>query len=234
MRKHKQKITYIILLLLTTLARPLQAAYTSRVAYSVPAENMNNPLISTAQNGDVTCLNYLVSQDMQPDNETKDRDYEGKTLVELFKISKIGLQIIKYIGCQKRDGHKALILSVGLDQLDCVKQLVMQGANIHAKDNGGYTALHWSARYGHLACLKCLVAQGAHLDGKSCLGRTALHLSALHGDVNCVQYLVVHGAELHAKDKNGDTALILSQQEHHDDCVKYLKAQKKAPSCVIL
>ena len=56
------------------------------------------------------------------DGKKKDDDY--KPLVNLFKFSALGLEVIKYIDCEGEDGRKALLWSVGLGHLDCAKYVV--------------------------------------------------------------------------------------------------------------
>ena len=75
-------------------------------------------------------------------------------------------------------GNTALLWSAYNGQLDCVKFLLQQGADIHDKNENGDTALLYSAYNGHLDCLKFLVQQGADIHTRANDGNTALLLSA--------------------------------------------------------
>jgi ankyrin repeat protein len=74
-------------------------------------------------------------------------------------------------------------------QLETVKYLIEQGANIHANNDW---ALRWSARYGQLEIIKYLVEQGAdiHADDDE-----ALRESAENGQLETVKYLIEQGAD---------------------------------------
>ena len=50
--------------------------------------------------------------------------------------------------------------------LNAVKKLVANGANINAADNDGWTQLYCAARNGHLNVVKYLVSQGANINAR--------------------------------------------------------------------
>lgn len=87
MTKNKQKINYIVYLLLVALVSPVEAIHPIREAHTAKDDN-------------------------------------DKTLVNLFKISGLSLEIVKYIGHKGRDGLTALHSSAGLGHLDGIKYLI--------------------------------------------------------------------------------------------------------------
>lgn len=72
--------------------------------------------------------------------------------------------------------------------LDIIKELVEEGANIHVCDD--YT-LRWAAKNGHLEVVKYLIEKGADIDD-------AFQLAAKSGYLEVVKYLAEKGADIHA------------------------------------
>ena len=188
MKKNKQKTTVIVCLLLAVLTSPLQAACMppmAHLAFEGPKnKDTNNAFISPAWKGDLAIVNYLFIQSTPSDNKKKERNYKGKTFVQLFQIKGLRLEIIKYIGVEGRDGYRALLWSIRLKYLDCAKYITTKSAT---KGKEGKTVLHWSAQQGDLACLHFVLQQGVDLHSREKDGRNALHFSAREGTFGLCQ-----------------------------------------------
>ena len=72
------------------------------------------------------------------------------------------------------DINDELIRSAKDGDIEKVKQLIVQGADVNAKDVSGKTALLWAAWYGHTEVVKLLIQAGADVNAKDDEGRTAL------------------------------------------------------------
>lgn len=126
------------------------------------------------------------------------RDYEGKELVEVFdKVPNIGKVVISYIGYKGQAGYTALYWSIALGYSACVRYLVQQGLDVHARCYNGTTALHWSAREGHLDCLKYLVMHGADLEATTYTEETAMDLASRYGHQDVLQFLANPKISIH-------------------------------------
>jgi ankyrin repeat protein len=66
--------------------------------------------------------------------------------------------------------------------LNKVKELIEQGADIHADD----FALRWASYYGHLVVVKYLVEQGANIHA---LNDCAIRWASENGHLDVVKYL---------------------------------------------
>ena len=64
--------------------------------------------------------------------------YFAKTLIEL---SKGGLRTPVDVNANDKEGWTALMYAAGSGNVECVKNLIAAGANVHAKNNNGRTAL---------------------------------------------------------------------------------------------
>lgn len=70
---------------------------------------------------------------------------------------------------------QSLLQVVADGDIDQVKSLLSQGADVNAKDEKGQTALHLAVREGHLALAELLLSKGAEVDVKDKFGWTALN-----------------------------------------------------------
>ncbi|MEM2677506.1 MAG: ankyrin repeat domain-containing protein, partial [Thermofilaceae archaeon] len=62
--------------------------------------------------------------------------------------------------------------------LQRVKKLVENGANVNAKDEYGSTPLYLAVLNGHLELARFLVEKGANVNAKDIVGWTPLHIAA--------------------------------------------------------
>ena len=58
--------------------------------------------------------------------------------------------------------------------LQLVKYMVLNGANVDITNNKNYTPLSFSSMKGHLEIVKFLVSQGANIEHKTSIGLTPL------------------------------------------------------------
>jgi ankyrin repeat protein len=159
-------------------------------------------------------------------NNIKERKLTMNLNEQLFNECENGnLDKVKRLVKQGADIHA--------DDLNKVKQLVEQGANIHARDD---LALRLAAEYGHLEVVKFLVEQGANIHARDNYAENdyALRRAAGNGQLDVVKYLVEKGANIHADD---DYALQVAARYGHREVVQYLnnikerkKTMAKTPS----
>jgi hypothetical protein len=92
--------------------------------------------------------------------------------------------------------------------LEWVRLVVENGADIEETDEEGKTALLWGSLKGHFVIVVYLVEHGANVTHTDSEGRTALHGACTYGDLSCVTYLLEHGARITDRDHEGKTALL--------------------------
>ena len=115
-------------------------------------------------------------------------------------------------------GFTALMRTAGeKGNLEMVKYLVSNGADIKAKNNKDGTALMWAAKSGNIETVKYLVSNGADIKAKNNKDGTALMWAAKSGNIETVKFLVSNGADIKAKTENGKAALQFAVKKEVSD-----------------
>ncbi|GIL43221.1 hypothetical protein Vafri_1023 [Volvox africanus] len=112
--------------------------------------------------------------------------------------------------------------------VDLLKKLVAEGANVDEADEEGRTALHFAAGYGEIECVKVLIEAKAKLDAVDTNQNTALHYAAGYGQAESVKLLLESGADRTAKNLDGKTALEVAELNEQADVIAALKETEKA------
>ena len=159
----------------------------------------------------------------QAPRETKER---LSTLISLQTQSNLGL-----ISKQNTisEGHfknaKPLLTKAYEGNNDEVKLLLIQGADVNARNNNEVTALMLASQAGHLDVVRTLLAKGADVNSKASKGKTALIQAAQEGHVAIVRLLLAQGANINEKKSDGATALMQAVLKGHLEVVQVLLDQ---------
>jgi len=88
--------------------------------------------------------------------------------------------------------------------VETVRSLVKQGADVNAAQGDGMTALHWAAEEGSLELAEVLIYAGARVDALTRLGSyTPLHLASQRGHPAVVKALLAARADANAPTTTG-------------------------------
>ena len=140
--------------------------------------------------------------------------------------------------------YTALILAIEKENLEMVKYLVENGADVNNEDHKSPLAsakknkcrdieeylkektdinvqLRFAGKTDNLLELEILISKGADIKSKDANGFTILELAATYGNLNVVKYLVEHGVDINAEDADAGI-LIYASQDGNLDMVKYL------------
>ncbi len=151
----------------------------------------------------------------------KSRRLKRKTLRKLFKV----------VG--GNDNDKPLFLAIYKNNLDNIKTLIKEGANVNETDEDRYTPLHIACQEGNLDIIKYLIKKGAKVNAKTNYGSTPLHIFCQEGIVNSnevneeniTKYLDVFmnkGAIIDIEDNDGRTPLEFLIEKPSSTVHKYL------------
>ena len=100
-------------------------------------------------------------------------------------------------------------------QVDTVKFLLANGANVNVTDNMKWTALHHAVTSGGVEVSKLLVENGADINAKTFNSATVLMRAVQGSDSKVVSFLLENGAggkKIFAENKKGKTVMDIAEQ----------------------
>ena len=106
--------------------------------------------------------------------------------------------------------------------IDNVRKLIKNNANINARDDQGATPLIWAAAYGKAEVVKYLVSRGAALDSTTKDGITALMIAVEYGEKEVVSVLLNAGANVNRQEPSGYSALMIAVAKDNLAIIKRL------------
>ena len=105
----------------------------------------------------------------------------------------------------KSGAEDSIYVAVAVENIEAVKQHLVIGADVNAKDAGGGTPLLVAASRGHKEIVELLIAEGADVNAKRTNGSTPLHIAAYFGHKEIAELLIAEGADVNAKDEFSKT-----------------------------
>ncbi|MDP3111913.1 MAG: ankyrin repeat domain-containing protein [Thermodesulfovibrionales bacterium] len=116
-------------------------------------------------------------------------------LISLIGVLFILIMSMAMTGCATT-GNTPLMSAVGSGDINAVKRLLNEGADVNAKDSDNWNALTKAARDGHAEIVKLLIEKGADVNAKAYKGYSALMVAALDGYTEIVKLLIEKGADI--------------------------------------
>lgn len=121
-------------------------------------------------------------------------------------------------------GEAPLIDAVKSKNLDEVRALLKQRADVNATHGDGSTALHWASHLDDLAAADLLIRAGANVNAANDIGVTPLYLACTNRNGRMVNRLVTERANPNAVLLSGETVLMECARTGALDAVKALLA----------
>ena len=134
----------------------------------------------------------------------KQSDFQGK--IKPVKI----YEKQRFEPIWKSNKQQRLIMSVTLNDIDQVEELLKSGVDPKTEDSKKRTGLHIAAAKGFTDCLELLLQYGADPNQKDGVGNTPLHLAACTSHVPTVTVLLKAGTDLESLDNQGYSPLYLA------------------------
>ena len=105
-----------------------------------------------------------------------------------------------------------------------VKDLVMRGADIMAKNIHDDTALHQASWFNNVEIVKLLIERGQDVNAINKYGQTPLHWASGNNHIEIAELLLDRGADLEVEDVTGWTPLDRADSDEMRDLLKkYIK-----------
>ena len=159
-----------------------------------------------------------------------ERDEKGASPLHYATIAK-KLWKVKWVG-------PSLFEAVTQGDKTMIELLLVNGADVNAKNNAGFTALHNAALNGDKYVVELLLNHGANVNAKTDSGLTPLHCVAqsswqmdqpgagkivIRGARDLAQLLIDTGADVSAEDAAGITPLQDAERCGHTDLMDLLR-----------
>ncbi|MGH0119707.1 UNVERIFIED_CONTAM: hypothetical protein FKN15_058660 [Acipenser sinensis] len=144
----------------------------------------------------------------------------GEPTRELFEACRNGdvervKKLINPENVNSRDtaGRKStpLHFAAGFGRKDVVDYLLQNGANVHARDDGGLISLHNACSFGHAEVVNLLLRRGADPNSRDNWNYTPLHEAAIKGKIDVCIVLLQHGADPTIRNTDGKTSFDLAE-----------------------
>jgi ankyrin repeat protein len=186
---------------------PLTSSATIESANPIPHEKASSQKLSTnklllraIKRGESS----LVELFLRHGADVNGRDKEGSVPLGL---SQGHLDLAANYNTSTREGTTPLEYAAMKGNIEVVKLLLLNGANIHLKDEGGETPFFTACAFGHSDIAELLAEKGANIDEPNIYGTTPLIIASLTGRTAVVKFLLDKGANVNTRDGLGNTPL---------------------------
>ena len=105
------------------------------------------------------------------------------------------------------DEPRNLFEAIFDEDINAVRKLIREGANVNGKNSGGRTPLHEAVRDGLTDIVNVLIDNGADVNATNSFGGTALHYAVRFEHNDIVRILIEAGADVNVADNKGVTPL---------------------------
>nr|XP_012300436.1 ankyrin repeat domain-containing protein 29 isoform X1 [Aotus nancymaae] len=126
------------------------------------------------------------------------------------------------VDCRDSHGTTLLMVAAYAGHIDCVRELVLQGADINLQRESGTTALFFAAQQGHNDVVRFLFGFGASTEFRTKDGATALFLAAQGGYLDVIRLLLASGAKVNQPRQDGTAPLWIASQMGHSEVVRVM------------
>ncbi|XP_034618667.1 ankyrin repeat domain-containing protein 29 isoform X2 [Trachemys scripta elegans] len=126
------------------------------------------------------------------------------------------------VDCRDSLGTTALMVASHYGHIECVRELVLQGADINLQRESGTTALFFAAQQGHNDVVRFLFEFGASTEFRTKDGATALFLAAQGGYLDVIRLLLSSGAKVNQPRQDGTAPLWIASQMGHSEIVRVM------------
>ncbi|XP_064647015.1 serine/threonine-protein phosphatase 6 regulatory ankyrin repeat subunit B-like, partial [Lineus longissimus] len=110
--------------------------------------------------------------------------------------------------------------------IDVVRLLIENKADVHATDNEGRSPLSYAAQGGNIDVVRLLIENKADVHATDNEGRSPLSYAAEGGNIDVVRLLIENKADVHATDKKGSSPLSYAARGGNIDVVRLLIENK--------
>ena len=120
------------------------------------------------------------------------------------------VRLTAQIGMTSSEQTSPLVRAAIAGDLDCVRALVDDGADVNQPDEYGWLAIHRAAANNRPTVIRYLVSEGSHIEARGTDQWTPLHLACVSGSSRSVAALVRAGADVNSVARRDNTPMHLA------------------------
>ena len=129
------------------------------------------------------------------------------------KVEKRSRLSVSYLLSKLRSKDGQLLKAAQFGDLDSIRALLDEGADIEARDRGRATTLVIAAKHGHSQIVQLLIDSGANVNAKTESSETALFFAAKDDKtVDIVQLLLDNNADINATSTFGSPLIVAAEK----------------------
>jgi len=163
-------------------------------------------------------LNLVKSNSVVSDLMGNPLIYDATYYIELIRK-------LKNVDLNKKysdDGYTLLMYASQNGNKKIVETLILNKANIEAKNHDGVNSLMLSSMYGHESIVNMLITSKANINVINHIGEDSLLLSSKYGHESIVNRLIISKADVNHTYNYGQTSLIIASENGNLEVVKEL------------
>ena len=167
-------------------------------------------------------LLFNAAMGFQEYRNTGLRVSDGKETIQNAEMS-VGLVVAGGAFIIEETEYKTpLVIAVRNEDIDEVRELIANGANINGREEDKTTPLFAAVESGNLEIVQLLLEQGAKVNARDKEKQSPLMRLDDDATPNLVELLLRFGAKINLADKEGNTALILAARGVKSEVLKAL------------
>lgn len=115
-----------------------------------------------------------------------------------------------------------ILKAVKEENLELLKNLISDKANVNATDCNQDTTLTWAAFTGNMECMKLLIKEKADIHHKNFENQNAIFEATRWNHYDCLALLIEEKGDVNVENRTGETALIKAALHGYTRCAKLL------------
>lgn len=128
-------------------------------------------------------------------------------------------------------GDALLHFAVINQNIEMIKILLKNSADVNVKDLNWNTPLHYATIYHNILIIKLLFHYGANVNAQNANGWTSLHFACSYNSYYIIDILLEYNADINLKNKDGETGIDVLQKYYNNpkfiQLIKFLLIRKE-------
>lgn len=189
------------------------------------SENGSTPMLFAVTRGNLPAVELLIkaganlnARDFYNNTPLMNAIFSGRFEIADFFMTKYPF-MLSVLNINEK--NKLLIASVEKGNVEFIKKMIKNGAEINAAGTSGNTSLHLAAIRSNLQVINTLIKSGANINSRNNMGQTALHFAAEAGNQQIIAVLKQCGADFLLIDKFGLTPDAIINKKLKERLVKF-------------